>query len=405
MGYNARQGTSFLGLTPSTFDAETVAKLREAGAIIVGLTNMHEMGWDISGINPISGVGRNPYALDRVQGGSSGGSAASVAAGLVTLAMGGDAGGSVRIPSSYCGIYGLKPSCGRLSLAPTGGNLSMATKGIHAASARDLALAYVLLAGKSEGDVLTVNQPVPHIAGVLETPHRLKVALPSGVWKDCSHQGIIRVCKDAVNKLLGERLGHQVLDMDMLPDYALVRRGQATVAIAEMTAAICNLPTPNGEDPWSLLGPQQAYEMGLFRNTFDSRDYLQGLRMRTRAMNKFDEFFKTTANLIATPTTANVAYPILEGDEVSGSSAPANSIAGLTFTGAYNFLGLPAITIPVGYLTSEDTNDPTEVGMPVGLQLVARWWSEDVLIGVAKQMEEILGDLKKPAVHYDVLLG
>lgn len=165
-GYEARQGTSFLCRgKPSDYDADLVARLREQGAIVIGMTNMvreaecvintandyllgrtpqHELGWDISGINPFSGPSRNPYNLHRTAGGSSGGSAASVASGLVPISLGGDAGGSVRIPSAYCGLYGLKPTCGRLSLGPDGGSLSMATKGIHSATVGDLAVAVSL---------------------------------------------------------------------------------------------------------------------------------------------------------------------------------------------------------------------------------------------------------------------
>jgi len=114
-GYPTKVGTSFLGKTPAKQDAEVVRRLRSAGAVIVGKTNMHEIGIDVTGLNPHYGTPRNPYNPGHFTGGSSSGSAAAVASGIVPVAIGADGGGSIRIPSAFCGLVGLKPTFGRVS--------------------------------------------------------------------------------------------------------------------------------------------------------------------------------------------------------------------------------------------------------------------------------------------------
>ena len=113
--YPTTVGTSFLGKSPAKEDATVVARMRAAGALLVGKTNMHEIGINVTGLNPHHGTTRNPYNTDHFTGGSSSGSATAVAAGLVPVAIGADGGGSIRIPASFCGVFGLKPTFGRVS--------------------------------------------------------------------------------------------------------------------------------------------------------------------------------------------------------------------------------------------------------------------------------------------------
>ncbi|KAI9029533.1 amidase signature domain-containing protein, partial [Hyaloraphidium curvatum] len=410
-GYECRQGTAFLCRgSPSTYDAELVGRLRDAGALIAGITNMHELGWDINGINPFSGPGRNPYNLDRTSGGSSGGSAASVAAGIAPVSLGGDAGGSVRIPSAYCGLVGLKPTCGRLTLGPDGGQLSMATKGIHSATVGDLALTvpdlaptlqYLAVAGKSDTDPLTAPQPPPHVYALLHPPTGLKIGVPTNLWAGLKHPGMEAICRRAVDAL--DRLGHTVTEFQF-PELHQIKRGQFVSAVSEMATSADNLPIPAGsaaKTPWELLSPQLRYELLGFTRTFTAGDYLQALRMRHRGMDLAAGVF-AEYDVIVTPATGNVGFPIHEGDEVHGASTPSSTVAGLFFTGFCNFLGLPAVVVPVGYLGGE--RDPTEEGMPVALQIAGKWWDEDVLMAVAAGLERELPERKRPEGSYwDVL--
>ncbi|CAG8596920.1 23893_t:CDS:10, partial [Gigaspora rosea] len=170
-GYETRGGTLFLNQgKPASKDAFLVKKLKDQGAIIIGKTNMHEIGFGTTTNNPNTHTTRNPYNPNHYCGGSSGGSACVVSSGLCPIAIGCDGGGSIRIPSSFCGIYGLKPTCGRISTTgdyPFGSSVGVA--GPMAASVDDLALAYYVMAGKDPEDPKTLFQPSPTLHGIYHT--------------------------------------------------------------------------------------------------------------------------------------------------------------------------------------------------------------------------------------------
>jgi Asp-tRNA(Asn)/Glu-tRNA(Gln) amidotransferase A subunit family amidase len=158
-GFGTSVGTRFLGKQPAAEDSTAVARLRAAGALLLGKVNMHEIGIGVTGQNPHHGTVRNPYDPQRHTGGSSSGSAAAVAAGFCPIAIGADGGGSIRIPASLCGVVGLKPTYGRVSetgAAPL--DWSVAHIGPLGATARDVALGYAAIAGLT-GDPNTLHQP------------------------------------------------------------------------------------------------------------------------------------------------------------------------------------------------------------------------------------------------------
>ncbi|KAI9021772.1 amidase signature domain-containing protein [Hyaloraphidium curvatum] len=368
-------------------------------AMTAFLLGIHEAGWDVNGINTFSGPSRNPYDLDRTAGGSSGGCAASVAAGFVPVSMGGDGGGSVRIPSAFCGIVGLKPTCGRISNGSEGAHLSMAVKGIHAGTVGDLALAYLAVAGRSEADPLTYPSPPPHVHALLHPPKTLRIGVPTNFWALLDHPGIDSICRRAVDAL--RSLGHVVTDFE-LPELHQIRRGQFVTAVAEMSAAAENLPLPEGggaKSAWELLQPQQQLELLGFSRTFTAGDYLQALRMRRRGMDLLAGVFEGF-DVIVTPATGNVAIPIHDGDELHGACTTASTLDAIKFTGFCNFLGLPAVVVPVGYIEGED---PAEEGMPVALQVAGKWWDEDVVMAVAGMLEKEVPGRKRPGRHWDLL--
>ena len=160
--YPTTVGTSFLGKSPAKEDATVVARMRAAGALLIGKTNMHEIGINVTGLNPHHGTTRNPYNTNHFTGGSSSGSATAVAAGLVPVAIGADGGGSIRIPASFCGVFGLKSTFGRVSefgAAPL--CWSVAHLGPIAGTATDTALAYAVMAGPDLRDPNSLHQPLP----------------------------------------------------------------------------------------------------------------------------------------------------------------------------------------------------------------------------------------------------
>jgi len=158
-------GTTFLGTSLSKRDSTIVARIRGAGAILIGKTNMHEMGMGVTGFNPHHGTTHNPYDLDRYTGGSSSGSAVAVAAGFCPAAIGADGGGSIRIPASFCGLVGLKPTFGRVSRFGTNPlGWSLDHFGPLAATTTDTALVYAVVAGPDQNDPMSLYQPAPTLS-------------------------------------------------------------------------------------------------------------------------------------------------------------------------------------------------------------------------------------------------
>ncbi|MDX1654824.1 MAG: amidase [Candidatus Competibacteraceae bacterium] len=194
VGYGTTLGTAFLGRTPAREDAPAVARLRAAGAVILGKTNMHEIGLGVTGLNVHHGTARNPYHRRHYPGGSSSGSAVAVAAGYCPLAVGADGGGSIRIPAAFCGLFGLKPTYGRIS--PRGSPLPVHTVGSFgplAATSHDLALAYALMAGPDPDSPATLGQPPV----VLEGPPDLE-GVTLGIyrpWFEHADPAVVAVCQ------------------------------------------------------------------------------------------------------------------------------------------------------------------------------------------------------------------
>jgi Asp-tRNA(Asn)/Glu-tRNA(Gln) amidotransferase A subunit family amidase len=189
--YPTTVGTAFLGKTPASEDATVVARLRNAGALLVGKANMHEIGINVTGLNPHHGTTRNPYHTGHFTGGSSSGPATAVAAGLTPVAIGADGGGSIRIPASFCGLVGLKATFGRISehgAFPL--CWSVAHIGPLAGSAADAALTYAVIAGPDPKDPTSLHQPLPSLKGWDDL--NLK-GLKLGVYRDWFRHAVQRL--------------------------------------------------------------------------------------------------------------------------------------------------------------------------------------------------------------------
>ncbi|MBP6015576.1 MAG: amidase [Candidatus Promineofilum sp.] len=382
--YGTTVGTSFLGKEPATEDATVVARLRAAGALLIGKTNMHEIGINPDGFNQHYGIIRNPYSLDCHAGGSSNGSAAAVAAGFCPIAIGADGGGSIRIPAALTGMVGLKATFGRVSehgAAPL--TWSMGHLGPIAATVGDAALAYACIAGPDIRDPHSLAQPPVSLAGWDNADLRgvrLGIYRP---WFEHAEADIVRDCEAMVQQLVerGATL-HEVV----IPELEEMRVAQAMTILAEMVA---NMALHAAH--WSELSPPTRVNLALGK-AMTAADYLQAQRVRTRAIEHFRHAFRLV-DVILTPATAITAPIVPDGCENDGWSDLSAVTELMRFAMPGNLTGLPAIAFPVGY---------DGRGLPTGMQAMARPWEEHLLLRVAFAAEQVVAR-RRPAVFYEIL--
>jgi Asp-tRNA(Asn)/Glu-tRNA(Gln) amidotransferase A subunit family amidase len=382
--YGTTVGTSFLGREPAAEDATVVARLRAAGALLIGKTNMHEIGINPDGFNEHYGIIRNPYRLDCHAGGSSNGSAAAVAAGFCPVAIGADGGGSIRIPAALTGMIGLKATFGRISehgAAPL--TWTMGHLGPIGATAGDVALVYACIAGPDEHDPNSLLQPPVTLAGWDDTDLsglRLGIFRP---WFEHAEPAIVADCERMVERFM--EMGATVHEVE-IPELEEMRVAQAVTILAEMASNMALY-----DDHWSELSPPTRVNLALGRAT-TAADYLQAQRIRTRALAHFRRAFKEV-DVILTPATAVTAPTVPDGCENDGWSDLGAVTELMRFAMPANLTGLPAIAFPVGY---------DGRGLPTGMQAMARPWAEHLLLRLASAAEQLL-PRRRPPVFYDVL--
>jgi Asp-tRNA(Asn)/Glu-tRNA(Gln) amidotransferase A subunit family amidase len=383
--YPTTAGTSFLGKSPAKEDATVVARMRAAGALLIGKTNMHEIGINVTGLNPRHGTTRNPYNTSHFTGGSSSGSATAIAAGLVPVAIGADGGGSIRIPASFCGVFGLKPTYGRVSehgAVPL--DWSIAHVGPLAGTATDTALAYAVMAGPDLRDPNSLHQPLP----TLENWNQLNLrGIKLGVyrqWFTHADPEVVVACETMLNRF--KDMGAEIREI-VIPDLELNRVAQAVTILTEMAQAMSYTYPEHRRD--HALDVRLNLALG---RAFTSRDYVLAQRARTRIINNFKRALEQV-DMILTPTTAVAAPPIPKDALPNGNSDLSTTIEIMRFVTAPNMTGLPAISFPVGY---------TKNGMPIGMQAIGRAWQEHVLLRLAVNAEQAV-ERKEPQVHYKIL--
>ncbi|CAD6258003.1 unnamed protein product [Miscanthus lutarioriparius] len=388
--YPTTGGTRWLGSARRCVaDAACVAQLRTCGAVMAGKANMHELGAGTSGINPHHGSTRNPYNVGRVSGGSSGGSAAAVCAGLCPVALGADGGGSVRMPAALCGVVGFKPTAGRLSnsgLLPL--NWTVGMPGILAATVEDTLIAYAAIADQSKPSPL--QQPELNLPMLTCTRSMPNIRLAKyAKWFDDSSEDIRSLCGKAL-QMLRTHYGWESVDVTV-PEIEEMRLAHYVTMGSECTASLAKYldNMDRSEIGWDVRIALSAY------GSFSSRDYLNSQRLRCRQMYFHEKIFET-ADAIVTPMTGVTAYALQDDALSTGELDYINGAALVRYSIAGNFLGLPAITVPVGY---------DRGGLPVGLQFIGRPWSEAMLLHLAYALQEACGKehRKKPKVHYDLL--
>lgn len=382
--YPTTVGTSFLGSTPAAQDATAVARLRAAGALLLGKANMHEIGINPTGHNVHHGHTRNPYNPDHDTGGSSSGPATAVAAGLAPVALGADGGGSIRVPAAHCGLVGLKPTFGRVSeagAAPVA--WSVGHLGPIGATVADVALAYALMAGPDPRDPHSLAHPPVSIAG--RDRDRLQ-GVKLGIfrpWFEHAEAEIVARCDAAVSSLV--EAGAEVREIE-LPGLDALRAAHAVTILSEM-ATFASQYARQGRE----FAPATRMSLALARS-FTATDYLRAQRVRRSAMEVFLRAYETV-DVIVTPTSAVPAPRIPDDGLPSGISDLGTVTEIMRYAIPANMLGFPAISAPAGFTSS---------GLPVGLQAMAAHWREDLLLAVAHVVEAAV-ERPAPKVKWDLL--
>lgn len=388
--------TWFHEVCPVKKDAVSVSRLRSCGAVLIGKANMHELGLGTTGNNPNYGTTRNPHAHDRYTGGSSSGPAAIVASGLCSAALGTDGGGSIRIPSSLCGVVGLKTTYGRTdmrgSLCDAG---TVEIIGPIASSVEDVMLVYAAILGSSPADTISLKPARPCFPNLasqesLNAVKSLRLGKYTEWLNDVYSSEISQKCEDVLNRL-SETYSCQTVEI-AIPELQEMSIAHV-VSIGSESLASLSPYCEEGKN--SKLTYDTRTNLALFRS-FTATDYVTAQKMRRRLMYYHMEIFKMV-DVIVTPTTGMTAPVIPTSALESGETNLQVSGYLMRFVVAANLLGLPAISIPVGY---------DKEGLPIGLQLIGRPWNEATILRLASVIEELCGKpKKKPALYYDILKG
>lgn len=350
---------------PAARDATLVTRLDAAGAVLVGALNMDEYAYGFVGENAHDGPSRNPHALDHMTGGSSAGPAAAVAGGLVPLSLGSDTNGSIRVPASLCGLFGLKPTYGRLSRAHTFPFVSSLDHlGPFARSARDLALAYDALQGFDEADpAQTRRGSEPTLSRIGYPIPGLRIGIAAGYFAgDAVAQSHVRAVANALD----------AARVVTIPDAQAARAAAFLITMAEGAALhLERLRTRPGDfDPDTrdrLLAGAMLPAVWVEKAQKLRRAY------REQVLRLFDE-----VDAILAPATPMPA-PLLGQKTASfgGVELPVRANLGV-FTQPISFIGLPVAAVPV-WLEGE--------ALPIGVQVIAAPWREDVCLRIAQQLE------------------
>lgn len=370
---NTHGSLVFKDVAPSTRDTIQVERLKRAGAIVIGKTNTPEAGYTAFTSNRIFGTTRNPWNPERTPGGSSGGSSAAVAGGLVALSTASDGGGSVRIPASYTGLVGLKPSQGRIPWGPEEmlRPSHCIVSGPLTRSVRDAALWLDLTVGAHAEDPYSLPAPGFSYREILrQDPPKLRIGYTTTLGYARCEKQVLREVDAAVKALAGA--GHSVEPTDFALTDIVVDWVQL------MSSEDFGFMAPYLKDE-ELLDPGYRPGLELGRQvTALGLGLVQ--RMRTHLITKLADFF-SRYDLLATPTVPTVAFaaegPLPFEIEGRGVETPGGGIA---FTYPFNFSANPGVSLRAGL--SDDR-------LPVGLQLIAPRLREDLLLQVSRQYEEL----------------
>jgi Asp-tRNA(Asn)/Glu-tRNA(Gln) amidotransferase A subunit family amidase len=356
-------------------DATFVTRLREAGAILIGKTNTPEFGNKGVTDSPLHGTTANPWGLDRTAGGSSGGAAAAVAAGLGPLAEGSDGAGSIRIPASFCGVVGLKPSFGRVPMYPRNGYHTISHHGPLARTTADAALMLSVMAGPDQRDPHIRNEPPADYRAAVQNPEIDGWTI--GFSPDFGHLPVDPEVAEIVGRAARnlEDLGANVEEAPALPD---AREPMATIWRVVFEAIVREQIAP-------AIGPEEMdphlRELAADGAKIDAATYYGAVSLFRIALFHEMEALMRRFRLLVSPTVAVPAFHHPEHgrpgpDIVAGQ--PVNPFLGWLLTYHFNLTGQPAISVPCGF-----TGD----GLPVGLQIAGRPGADEDVLRAAAAFE------------------
>ncbi|APO49601.1 AtzE family amidohydrolase [Bradyrhizobium diazoefficiens] len=374
-GLSTRAGSKInRDLAPAKRDATLIERLEAAGAVLVGALNMGEYAYDFTGENIHDGPSRNPHDTTRMSGGSSGGSGSAVGGALVPIALGSDTNGSIRVPSSFCGIFGLKPTYGRLSRARSFPFVaSFDHLGPFARSVTDLALAYDAMQGPDAGDAACTTRGLEPTVPLLANPvSDLRIAIAGGYFQ----KNVFPEAVEAVSRVAKALGATQIVDV---PEAARARAAAYVISTTEGASLHLDRlrKRPNDFDP--------AVRDRLIAGAMVPAplvDRAQKFRRWYRA--QFSEIFKSVDVLLApaTPCTAPKLGQV--NFNLDGVELPVRANIGI-HTQPISFIGLPVVAVPV----------PLEP-LPIGVQIIAAPWREDIALRVAHALER-MGVVAAPA--------
>jgi aspartyl-tRNA(Asn)/glutamyl-tRNA(Gln) amidotransferase subunit A len=343
------------------FDATVVARLKGAGGVLVGKTKLPEFSFGSAGEGGAFPDAKNPWSLSRTPGGSSSGSAAALAAGLLTVATGGDTSGSIRNPATFCGVVGMKPTYGRVSRRGIVViSWSLDHVGPMTRRVADNAMLLNVIAGHDAGDETSAALPVPDYTRALRRGvRRMRVGIPKPAQFDDYHADVMRAFHDALDVF--RKLGATVFEIDLPTTAAVVDDVQAIVRIAE--AASYHEPfLATKADRYGLTSVRRDVEAG---SLVTAVQYLRAQKVRAKFTQELLEIFGTL-EVFLTP----------------GMPAPAGERADVKqpFRRMFNACGFPALVLPMGFSTSP-------AGLPLGLQIAAKPFDEEAVYAAAQAFE------------------
>jgi aspartyl-tRNA(Asn)/glutamyl-tRNA(Gln) amidotransferase subunit A len=377
----------------AAYTATVLERAVKGGANILGRTNMDEFALGSSGETSCFGPARNPHNRECSPGGSSSGSAAAVAAGLVPCALGSDSGGSVRQPASFCGIVGIKPSFGRISrhglvsVAP-----SLDQVGIFARTVEDAALVLTELAGFDPLDSASANRAVPaYASGLAGDLAGLKIGLPKEYFAQKMDAEVVRAAESVCMRLREQ--GAIIMDVS-LPHFEFASAAYCVLAGAEVCASLGRFDGRGGRQSREACVPAELCAksggegfgsevrrrilLGAYVLSAGNKDdcYKKALLARRLITRDFEQAF-ITADVLLTPASPAPAFPLAAkaGDHVSMYLSD-------IFTNSASLAGLPAVSLPAAYSTA---------GLPIGIQLIAPPFAEELLLRAAYRIESVLG--------------
>lgn len=364
-------------------DSDLMARFRQAGLITLGRTTVPEMGYNCATETVACGATRNPWDLSRSPGGSSGGSAAAVAAGIVPFAHANDGGGSIRIPASCCGLVGLKPGRGRVPIGPAAAD-GLGGLGIEFAltrSVRDAAALLDAVQGAGVGDPYIIAPPAATYLDSLRSPTGLRIAWTTEAWSGVPVDPQIRAGMQAVVRQL-EGMGHRleqaapVLDAER---FAQTNTDMWSAHIAHWVVDICAATGRRANEQTLEQATLAILEHGRALSAVDllhAEDYFNSVS------RDFGHFF-ASRDILMTPTVAQLPWEIGEHASVGGNYSARgwtdHVFRDAPFTAVFNVTGQPAISLPLGR---------SETGLPFGIQFAANHGREDLLLALAASLEE-----------------